>query len=391
MKLIEVQRVDKKAVKAFLNVPIRLYKNTPTWIRPLDKDVEEVFSPEINPLFKQGEAIRWILENEQGEVIGRVAAFYDNRVNERDNFRTGGLGFFECIEDEKAAFFMFDKCKEWLESKGIEAMDGPVNFGTRERWWGLLVDGFDKAPNYCVNYHFPYYQQFFVNYGFQDYFQQYTYRREVGGPKLEDIFYQKAKRLIDSGNYIFKHIEKGSIEKYAEDFRSVYNKAWAARGDVPEMTMAEVQAQMKKLKPIVDERLIWFVYYREMPIAFMVMIPELNQLFKNLNGKLDLVGKLKFVYNRWRGKSKKILGLTIGVLPRFHGRGIESGIIAGFSEVAYAEDFPYTSLEFNWTGDFLPAMMSVYEAFKASIYKTHITYRYLFDRNKEFERHPVIK
>jgi GNAT superfamily N-acetyltransferase len=120
------------------------------------------------------------------------------------------------------------------------------------------------------------------------------------------------------------------------------------------------------------------------------MIPELNQLFRYANGKLDWWAKIKIGYHLWRGAGKKILGLIIGVMPRFQGRGLESAMIAEFSKVAYDKNFKYTELEFNWVGDFLPAMMHVYESLEAKIVKTHITYRKLFDENQPFERHKKI-
>lgn len=391
MKLIVVEDKDLSARKDFLHLPLKIYKKDPNWIRPLDKDIESVFDRQINPCFQFGDCIRWILHNEQGECIGRVAAFYDSRkANAGNEQPTGGMGFFECINDQKAAFMLFDASKNWLQSKGMEAMDGPVNFGDRSRWWGLLVDGFDP-PNYCVPFNPGYYKALFEAYGFKDYFQQYTYRRYVDGPHLGQKFYEKAERLLKNKSYAFKHIEIKNLNKYAEDFRTIYNASWVKHEGVSEMSSEEVKELLHKLKPVLDERLIWFVYYNEQPIAFMVMIPELNQFFKYVNGKLDVLGKLKFIYHKWRGSCKKILGLVIGVLPRFQGRGLESAMIAEFSPVAYAQNFPYKELEFNWVGDFLPAMMHVYESLEAVIVKTHITYRKLFDENREFKRHPVIK
>jgi hypothetical protein len=391
MKLIEVTEQNTSAKKEFLKLALKIYKNDKNWIRPLDNDIENIFNPAKNPCFQHGECIRWILQDTNNQTIGRIAAFYDKRkMNAGNDQPTGGAGFFECIDDQKAAFMLFDAAKNWLQSKGMEAMDGPINFGDRSRWWGLLVKGFDP-PNYCTNYNPSYYQKFFEAYGFQDYFQQYTYRRYINGPHLGEKFYEKAERIKQNKSYSIKHIDKKNIDKFAEDFRTVYNASWVKHEGVSEMTKAETQAQMKELKPIMDERLMWFAYYNDQPIAFMIMIPELNQLFKYVHGNLNLWGKIKLMYHLWRGHCKKILGLVIGIMPRFHGRGLESAMIAEFSKIAYDKSFPYQELEFNWVGDFLPAMMHVYESLEAEICKTHITYRKLFDETKEFRRHPIIK
>lgn len=391
MQLLEVTDNSPALKKAFLRLPLKIYKGDKNWIRPLDKDIEQVFDRQENPHFMHGDCIRWVLQTDEGETVGRVSAFYDTRTVEAGNKQpTGGMGFFECVNNQEYAHILFEACQKWLAGKGMEAMDGPINFGSRDAWWGLLVEGFEP-PNYNVNYNPPYYQKLFESYGFKDYFQQYTYRRFIDGPVLGEKFYEKYERIKQNTAYSFEHINKKKIEKYASDFRTIYNASWVKHTGVAEMTEEDTQALLKKMKPVIDEKLIWFVYYNEQPIAFMIMIPELNQLFKYANGKMDLWAKIKIGYQLWRGAGKKILGLIIGVMPRFQGRGLESAMIAEFSKVAYDKKFKYKELEFNWVGDFLPAMMHVYESLEAKIVKTHITYRKLFNPEQPFERHEVIK
>ena len=171
----------------FLELPVRLYKGNPWWIRPLDNDIRNVFDPAKNPCFQNGECIRWILKDEAGQCVGRVAAFINRKTCHLDKYSVGQMGFFECIDDRQAAFCLFDKCREWLEGKGMEAMEGPVNFGERIEWWGLLVDGFDQSPVYAMPYTQPYYVSFFENYGFRDFFKQFTFRTRLVMDSLSKI------------------------------------------------------------------------------------------------------------------------------------------------------------------------------------------------------------
>ncbi|MBM3421331.1 MAG: hypothetical protein FJY11_09375, partial [Bacteroidetes bacterium] len=134
---------NSSEIREFLLLPVRLYRNEQNWIRPLDSDIENVFSPDKNKQFRHGEAIRWIARNSEGLTVGRVAAFYSKKANPANKQPTGGMGFFECENNRELAFSLFDRCRDWLSEKGMVAMDGPVNFGERDRWWGLLVDGFD--------------------------------------------------------------------------------------------------------------------------------------------------------------------------------------------------------------------------------------------------------
>lgn len=387
MKLIEV--TDKAARKEFLRLPIRLYKNDPNWIRPLDQDIESVFDPKKNKNFRQGECARWLLYDEKGTAIGRVAAFFNRKSANKDNDQpTGGMGFFECINDREAAFKLFDQCKNWLSERGMEAMDGPINFGDRDRWWGLLVDGFTE-PNYCTPYNHLYYKDLFEAYGFQLYFKQYTYSRKIRD-KLNDKIRDKTERIKKDSNYSFRHIEKKHLEKYADDFRYVYNKAWAKHLGVREMPKEQAMIIMKQLKPVLDERIIWFGYYQDEPIAFYINLPELNQIFKHVNGKLDMIGKLKFLWYKHFHPLRKMFGVSFGVIPAFQGKGVEAALVDAVTTFVWSKNSPYEEVEMNWIGDFNPKMIHVCESLGVKVCKTHITYRKLFDETKPFKRMAMI-
>lgn len=386
MQILEVK--DKKTAKEFLLLPVGLYKSEPNWIRPLDKDLNGVFDPKVNKYFRNGECTRWILRD-RDKVIGRIAAFINKKTVNKDNDQpTGGVGFFECIDNQEAANLLFDTGKQWLEERGMEAMDGPINFGDRDNWWGLLIDGFDREPNYQCNYNFSYYQQLFENYGFQMYFKQFTYGRNTFDP-LDPRLKEKADIANRDPEYSFRHIEKSKLKQYAEDFRTVYNDAWARHPGVAKMTSLQANAIIKKMKPIMDEKIMWFGYHKGEPIGFYINIPELNQVFKHVNGKLDLIGKLKFLYHKIRKTNKKMIGLVFGISPKHQGKGVDGALIHATRVMVQEKYKRYPLLEMNWIGDFNPRMIKVVEQVGGDVVKTHYTYRYLFDRSKEFKRMPI--
>jgi hypothetical protein len=375
--------------KEFLELPIRLYKNSKYWIRPLDKDIENVFNPKINKTFRNGKLERWIVVNQQGETVGRVAAFMNEKSKNKGNDQpTGGMGFFESVNDQQVAFKLFDACKHWLEQAGLEAMDGPINFGDRDKWWGLLVDGYEIEPNYLQHYNFPYYKELFEAYGFKIYFKQFTYGRKTRDP-LSPRLAAKAEKLHQDSAYSFRYMRLNEIDRYTEDFRIIYNQAWSGHG-VPEMTKAQAGALIRQLKPIIDEKIVWFGYYNQDPIAFFIMLPEVNQIFKYVNGKLDLLGKLKFVWHKWRKTCNKMFGLVFGIVPAHQRKGVEGALIMAARQMVQDDYHRYENLELNWIGDFNPKMLRVAEQVGGYIAKTHITYRKLFDENRGYKRHPFI-
>lgn len=373
MQLEEVK--DKKTRKAFLELPVSLYKDEQNWIRPWDKDVEAVFDPDQNKLFRHGSCIRWILKNDQGATIGRVAAFINEKTAYKYEQPTGGMGFFECINDQQAAFMLFDACKAWLEERGMKAMNGPINFGERDKWWGLLIHGFDYEPNYCMPYNFQYYQDFFEAYGFYILFKQYTYAMKVHNPLPEHVN-KKAKRIKQTPDYKFINLDLKKLDSFVDDFVTIYNKAWAKHEGVGQIKKAQAMMLFKQLKPIIDESIIWFGYYDDEPIAFFISIPQINQIIKHLNGKFNLLAKLRFFLHQKMHTCNKMFGVAFGVIPEFQGRGVEGALINASSAVQ--KNDKYIDFEMNWIGDFNPKMMRLAESLGAYVAKTHATYRYIF-------------
>ncbi len=384
MQLVQV--TNEQTAQQFLELPLKLYKDDPNWIRPLDADITKVFDEKRNKFFKHGKLARWILLDDKGKVIGRVAAF----INESKAFEfeqpTGCMGFFDCINDQAAANMLFDKCQEWNTENGMEAMDGPVNFGERNQWWGLLVEGFDE-PCYGMNYNPPHYIDLFKNFGFKLYFNQYSYGLGMNVPRPEK-YYERSRELMKDPNYTWSHITKeGMLTKYTQDFQTVYNKAFGGREGVKPITIEQARNLITALKPVLVDYLLWFGYYKGEPIALFFMMPELNQYFKHVNGKVDWLGKLKIGWHTLTKTNRKVFAFLFGVIPEFQGKGVEGGIIIGANNVVQPKK-RWDELELTWIGDFNPKMMRVAENLGAKVVKTHVTYRKLFDPKKPFHRKP---
>ena len=388
MQLIEVNNAATAA--AFIKVNVLMNKSNPNYIRPLDNEVNDTFNKEKNKNYKYGETIRWILKDNNGKVIGRIAAFTHSKyVNKGTDFATGCVGFFDCINDQKAANKLFDAAKEWLQSKGMEAMDGPVNFGDRDKWWGLMVEGFDKQPIYGMPFNPPYYEQLIEGYGFKNYYNQYYYAKIVDDP-LPEKFTERYEKFSKKPGYAARHIKIENLEKHAQDFTTVYNAAWAQHGEAKELTYEQVLKLFKKMKPILDERMVWFAYYKEEPIAMFINIPDLNQYFKHFNGKFGLLQKIYLLWLKKTGACKKATGMAFGVVPKYQALGIDSYLIKSAGLVVQGKGW-YESYEMGWAGDWNPKMVNIYKSLGDQS-RRMVTYRYIFDTNKHlFERHPVME
>ena len=329
-----LQEVTTPALeREWLDFPKRIYKGNRNWVCPLDVDVLEVFNPSKNELFADGEAIRWVARDARGELVGRIAAFYNREKASIEEQPTGGCGFFESIDDQQVADMLFEASRMWLASRGMEAMDGPINFGQRRDWWGLLVEGYEFQPLYKNPYNPPYYKELFENYGFKNYFNQHSFIWRVNDSEANKQIFARAERLYTVPGYRVENIDMNNLEEAAESFRVIYNKAWALFSGVKPMTQEEALEMVREMKPIIDPNIIFFAYFNEEPIGFFITVKYWQFLERTKN--------------------------------------------------------PYKSMELAWIGDFNPVMNRMIETYVcATRHKVHTTYRYLFDRTKEFHRCP---
>ena len=371
--------------KDFLEFPLEIYKNDPAYIRPLDKDIEEVFDKEKNKFFRHGECERWLVMDDSNQYVARLAVFVNKKYKEEQ--ATGGIGFFECINDQTVANFLLDEAKKWLQTRDMEAMDGPINFGERDRWWGLLVSGFEE-PLYCMNYNPPYYQSLFENYGFQAYFHQLCFGMDVSTP-LSDKMHRWHDYYEAHPDFSVRHIRKNELEKFAQDFSTIYNKAWAKHGGGKTIELKQAKLIFAKMKPVIDEKIAWFVYHKDEPIGMWVNIPDLNQYFKHMNGKFGIFQKLYFLYLKYTGACKRFVGIVYGIVPEWQGKGTDAYMIVECGKMVQPSR-RYDRYEMQWIGDFNPKMVNLAHNLEASEVRRLTTYRYLFDRSKEFKRHPFL-
>ncbi len=376
MTLVEIH--DKKTSKQFISFPRKLYKGDPNYIAPLENDIEAIFDPHRNPYFRHGECTRWILQDDSGKVIGRIAAFINNKKADKYEQPTGGIGFFECVNDQKAAHLLFDVGKNWLRERGMKAMDGPINFGENDKFWGLLIDGF-KPPSLGMSYNPPYYKELFESYGFEKGYDQLTNFINVKTDMSERMV-KISDWVMKKPGYQFRPFSKNEFEKFAHDFCQIYNDAWRDFEGHSNLDIATVKESFRQIKPIMEERIIWFAYYEEEPIAFLVCIPDVNQWLKHVDGRLNFLGKLKFLWYRKMVTVERLRVIVMGCKQKYQNKGIESALIRCLREEVIPKN-TYTGVELSWVGDFNTKMMAIHEAAGAKKDKVHRTYRYLFPQN----------
>ncbi len=360
-------------IRDFHRVLDKVYAEDSVFVHYLENDVEDVFSPEKNKLFNKGWQVqRWIAKK-GGEPVGRIAAFC--RVLEKDSNGNvihadkGGIGFFDCIQDDAIASQLFDIAENWLYEKGVCDIQAPVNFGDRDSFWGLRIEG-TTAPSYRENYHPTYYRKWFLDRGYEVEIEQFTY--DITEDKFNfERFSKIAERVTGSGKYTFEFLDYNQLEKFTSDFVTIYNKAWSFHEDFEPLTNEALLKRFKSIKPAMPKEFAVFAYDNGEPIGLFVSILELNLLFKSFKGKLGLWQKILFMMQR--NSIRKAKGIVFGIVPTHHNLGIETGMIMKFHQGLRSLN-RVDSMELSWIGDFNPKMISMLQSLGAYKTKTHHTF-----------------
>ncbi len=318
MKIYPV--TSNKDWKAFHRVPHRIYAGDPHWICPPESDVRSIFSPATNKTFQQGEARLFVLEDADGKPAGRIAAFIDHARNEKQEFPTGGVGFFECVDKDDHAASLFRAAEAWLQEKEIKAVDGPVNFGERERYWGLLVQGFDP-PLFQENYHPRYYERFFRDNGYRPHEQILTFKGNVANvpkEKFRRVSAVSAKRYGLHAEFF----DMKDLDRMASEFCQVYNRAFAKFEHHKPLGVEQMTTLFNEFKPIADKVCTTMVYHGERPVGFCVLLPDINPFLRLNRGKMNWLTMPLFLLRFKLARRKSLKGIAFGIDPDFQGRGV---------------------------------------------------------------------
>jgi len=394
MGLVLEEVTGKKQVKAFYNVARQLYRDDPAWICPPDRHIGHVFSPTHNTYFQHGCARRWVLKDETGKYIGRIAAFIDRRKATSDRVPVGGIGFFECINSQPAADALFATAQSWLAANGMQGMDGPINFGANDRYWGLLVEGFTETP-FTTNYNKPYYRELMEQYGFRTYYEMVSSKVDLTKP-LDPRFYRIAGWISSKEGLSFRHPTRRSLPEYAAYFREIYNDAWQLHEEYIPLTPAQAAKLAKDLRHVLISSFNPFAFVRGEPAGFIICTPDMNQLLKPFKGKLNL---FRLLVLKWRSRNnfawyrkRKILtrghAIAIGIKQKFQQYGLESGMI--MSSLEAVRKLGFESIELRWAGDFNEKVIRLHKAVGAVPVRKHITYRYFFDKQTPVKSYTAI-
>ena len=333
MKIVTVSSASD--LKKFIEFPYRLYKNDRTWVPPLISEVKKQFDRKKNPTLDHCEYALFILEHEK-EIVGRIAAFTDRIAIEDWKEQIGLFGYYECIDNQEASMALFDAAAGWLREKGMKYMRGPWSFVSQE--WGLVVEGFEPSPTVMAPYNPRYYIDHITSYNFnkiKDLLVYYISAQE--GYSIPDRIMTLTDDVSNRYNIRTRQINMKDYDNEVTRVIELSNLSLIDNWGYTPVTRAEAAAVAQDLKPILHPIGVIFAEDKNgRPVGFAITIPDINTLIKDLKGHLLPFGWLKLIFGLPRLKRYRLFAL--GVIPEYHGKGIDSLLYRALYESLYSAD-----------------------------------------------------
>ncbi len=309
----------KDEKKRFLQFPYKHYSEDKYWVSPLLIEQKKLINPDKNPFFNNADIV-FFIASLNDKPAGRIAAIIDHRYNRYHGTKVGFFGFFESIEKEETSQLLFKVAEDWLREQGMSKVMGPANPGMMDEI-GILVEGFDKYPSILMPYNKPYYDKLITEAGYKKEMDLLTYH-----VTQDSVDRDRATRAVEIvkkrlPGISIRKIKLKKIREEVKIIREIFNSAWKNNWGFIPLSTEEFDSLAADLKTIVDDNFAHIAEIDGKPVGFSVALPDYNQIFKTMNGRLLPFGIFKILWNK--SKINKIRTALMGVLPEYQGRGID--------------------------------------------------------------------
>ena len=371
---VTIRPVSTKAdKKAFVDFAWEVYKDDPAWVPPLKDEVHGLIDPKKNPWFGHAKAQLWLAER-NGKVVGRISAQVDQLVLEHMGPGLGQWGMFEALDGEAAAA-LIARAEEWLRAQGMTRAMGPISLSIWDEP-GLLISGFDQPPMVMMGHHRPAYQGWIEGAGYAKAKDLLTYEVDIR-PEPEGVM----ARLVAAGDknprIVLRPVDKAKFDRDSAVILNLLNDAWSANWGFVPLTPAEIAYAGKKLKPIIYPELVRIAELDGEPVAFMLTVPDVNELTRDLNGEMFPFGFVKLLWRLRKPRTKRIRVPLMGVAKKLHGTRLAGQLAFMLIEHIRRDavgKFEATHGEFGWILEDNQGMMSIAELPGAEVNHTYRIY-----------------
>lgn len=359
--------------KAFVDFAWDVYRDDPAWIPPLKSEVHALLDPKQNPWFGHGRAALFLAER-GGRIVGRISAQVDDLVQVHMEPNLGQWGLFEALDGETAAS-LIAHAEQWLREQGMTKALGPISISIWDEP-GLLIDGFDQPPMVMMGHHRPAYRAWIEAAGYTKAKDLYTYELDIRVDMVPLI-----DRLIKAGEknprIRIREVDKSKFDSEAAIILGLLNDAWSENWGYVPLTEAEIAYAGKKLKPIIYEDLVRIAEVDGEPAAFMITIPDINELIADLDGRLLPFGWAKLLWRLRNPRTRRVRVPLMGVASKYQGTRLSAQLafmLIEFTRRVCVEKYGVHTGEFGWVLEDNQGMMSIAQLPGADINHTYRIY-----------------
>ncbi len=370
--MVTIRKVEnEKDRMEFIKLPWEIYKNDKYWVPPLIFDVRNNLNPKKNPFFQHSEVQLFLAEND-GKLVGRIAAIKNNNHNNFHHDKTGFFGFFETIDDEEVSNLLLNTACNWCKDKGFDTILGPVNPSTNDEC-GLLIDGFDSSPVMLMTYNPKHYIDKIEKFGFEkakDLYAYYIPASVINNEKMMAKLERMSNMIKSRSDITLRKLNMKKLTQDVREIENIYNSAWEDNWGFVPLTSAEFDYMAGTLKAVVDPDFVIFAEVGGVPAGFTLSLPDINQVLKKLNGRLFPFGIFKFL----AGKKKidLVRVIIMGVKPEFQKKGIDS--VFYLETIKEGNRKGYKGGEISWVLEDNVMMNQTAVKLGAHVYKTYRIY-----------------
>ena len=362
-------------IAAFVDLLWEVYRTDPCWVPPLRGEARDLVSgPGRNPYYGHAD-VQPFLARRNGRVIGRIAAHVDRLVLER---RPGlGLwGLFEVANDDKdVGAALIATAEDWLRGRGMTRAQGPMSLSVWDEP-GLLVEGFATAPTVMMGHHRPSYAAMVERAGYSGVKDLHCWELDIARP-----FPELVQRIVAAGEknrrVRVREADERNFDGEAKLVLSILNEAWSDNWGFVPLTEAEIAHASKKLRQIMFADLIRIAEIDGEPVAFMFTLPDINELTRDLDGRLFPFGWAKLLWRLRRPRVSRMRVPLMGV--RKHLQGTRMASLLAFMMIEYTRrasvaSYGATRGEIGWILEDNGPMRSIAMAIDAHVTRTYRIY-----------------
>ncbi len=361
-----------KDLDDFLEVAFKVYDSDPNWVAPLHMEISDRLTPWKNPFFEHGEVALFTAWKD-GQIVGRISAQIDHEHLKRYEDETGFFGFFDTLDDPEVAQALVGRAKHWLKERGMKRIRGPMSLNINEEV-GTLIDGFDHPPQVMMGHARQYQGALAEAAGLEKAKDLFAWKFYAGtSPKRALSAYE---RIASMPEVRFRSVDKKNMERDLTIVMDIFNDAWSDNWGFVPATEAEMKKGAQDMKLIIDEDMAFIAEIDGRPMGMCVCLPNLNEVIRDLDGKLFPFGIFKLLWRLKVKKPKTARLMMLGIrkeLQRNRKYGALS--VAMYVELARrGEGKGFEWGELSWTLDDNHAINSGIKAMGAEVYKTYRIY-----------------